>query len=99
METKIAVFKGKEIRRTLHNNEWCFSVIDVVGVLSESDNPRRYWSDLKRKMSQESGTVQPYEEIVQLKLPAPDGKQRETDGAHGVHALQNWSAKRRITNT
>jgi prophage antirepressor-like protein len=42
METKIAVFKGKGIRKIIHNNEWWFSIIDVVGVLSESDNPRRY---------------------------------------------------------
>ncbi len=82
METKIAVFKGKEIRKIIHNNEWWFSVIDVVGVLSESENPRRYWSDLKRKILQESGTVQPYEEIVQLKLKASDGKLRETDCAN-----------------
>lgn len=44
---KIVVFKDKNIRRTLHQNEWWFSVIDVVGALSESNNPRRYWSDLK----------------------------------------------------
>ena len=78
-ESRIVVFQEKTIRRTWHNNEWWFSVIDVVGVLSESDNHKRYWSDLKRKIAQESGMVQPYEEIVRLKLKAPDGKQRETD--------------------
>jgi DNA-damage-inducible protein D len=78
-ESRIVVFQERTIRRTWHNNEWWFSVIDVVGVLSESDNPKRYWSDLKRKIAQESGMVQPYEEIVRLKLKAPDGKQRETD--------------------
>jgi len=54
----------------------------VVGVLSESANPNRYWSDLKRKLSQEAGSAQPYEKIVRLKLAAPDGKQRETDCAN-----------------
>ena len=82
LESRIVVFQEKSIRRILHNNEWCFSVIDVVGVLSESDNPRRYWSDLKRKMAQESGAGQLYEKIVQLKLTAPDGRQRETDCAN-----------------
>ena len=81
-DSRIVVFQEKSIRRILHNNEWWFSVIDVVGVLSESNNPRRYWSDLKRKMTQESGVGQLYEKIVQLKLPAPDGKQRETDCAN-----------------
>lgn len=80
--SRIVVFQKKSIRRILHKNEWWFSVIDVVGALSESDNPRRYWSDLKRKMTQESGADQLYEKIVQLKLPAPDGKQRETDCAN-----------------
>jgi prophage antirepressor-like protein len=70
------VFQEKAIRRIWHNDEWWFSVIDVVGVLSESNNPNRYWSDLKRKLAQEAGSAQPYEKIVRLKLSAPDGKQR-----------------------
>ncbi len=44
--------------------EWYFSVVDIVGVLTESKNPRRYWSDLKRKMKDEEGAVQLYEKIV-----------------------------------
>ena len=63
-------------------DEWWFSVIDVVSVLSENDNPKRYRSDLKSKMAQESGMVQPYEKIVRLKLKELDGKQRETDCAN-----------------
>lgn len=78
----LVVFQEKAIRRTWHNEEWWFSVIDVAGVLSESANPNRYWSDLKRKLSQEAGSEQPYEKIVRLKLTAPDGKQRETDCAN-----------------
>ena len=66
MGNTLVVFKGKEIRRTLHNDEWWFSVIDVVGVLSESNNPKRYWSDLKRKLNQEAGSSQSYENIVRL---------------------------------
>ena len=81
-ESRIVVFQEKTVRRIWHNDEWWFSVIDVVGVLSESDNPKRYWSDLKRKMAQESGMVQPYEKIVRLKLEAPDGRLRGTDCAN-----------------
>jgi hypothetical protein len=81
-ENHIAVFQETVIRRAWHGAEWWFSIIDVVGVLSESNNPNRYWSDLKRKLSQEAGSGQPYEKIVRLKLTAPDGKQRDTDCAN-----------------
>jgi DNA-damage-inducible protein D len=76
-------FDGQTIRRVYDadTETWWFSVIDVVRVLTDSDNARRYWSDLKRKLAQEAGSEQPYEEIVQLKLTAPDGKQRLTDVA------------------
>ena len=78
---RIVIFQEQAIRRTWHANEWWFSVIDVVGILSETAIPKRYWSDLKRKLAQEAGSGQPYEKIVRLKLSAPDGKQRETDCA------------------
>lgn len=80
-ENKLAVFQEKEIRRIWHNDEWWFSVIDVVEVLSDSKNPRRYWSDLKRKLKKE-GYVEVYDKIVQLKMEAPDGKMRATDAAN-----------------
>ena len=79
--TKLAVFKGKEIRRTIHNNEWWFSVIDVIEFLTDSERPRKYWSDLKNKLKNE-GYVEVSEKIGQLKLVAPDGKLRETDCAN-----------------
>lgn len=78
---RIAIFEEQAIRRLWHQSGWWFSVTDVIGVLSESTTPRRYWSDLKRKLAQESGSGQPYEKIVQLKLTAPDGKERATDCA------------------
>jgi DNA-damage-inducible protein D len=67
---------------------WWFSVVDVVQVLTESKSAKRYWSDLKRKLAQEAGSTQPYEEIVQLKLTATDGKQRETDCAQAATLLR-----------
>ena len=81
-ENHLVVFQEQAIRRTWHNEEWWFSVIDVVGILSETAIPKRYWSDLKRKLVQEAGSGQPYEKIVRLKLTAPDGKQRDTDVAN-----------------
>ncbi|GAA5251874.1 BRO-N domain-containing protein [Candidatus Rickettsia kedanie] len=47
---KLVIFKDKTIRRILHNNEWWFSVVDIVGALTDSAIPRRYWSDLKKQL-------------------------------------------------
>lgn len=77
----LVIFKGKNIRRVEHNGEWYFPVIDIVEALTDTNNARRYWSDLKRKLADEEGFNQVYEKIVHLKLPAPDGKMRETDTA------------------
>jgi len=81
METRIAVFKGKSIRKTILNNEWWFSIIDIVEVLTGSQRPRKYWNDLKKKLLSE-GYVQLSEKIGQLKLPSADGKLYETDCAN-----------------
>jgi len=83
-------FDGQAIRRVYDETTetWWFSVIDVVQVLTESNNARRYWSDLKRKLAQEAGSEQLYEKIVQLKLTAPDGKRRETDCATAESLLR-----------
>lgn len=80
---EIKLFENQQIRSVWdeEKQEWFFSVVDIVAVLTESANPRRYWSDLKRKMSMEEGAVEVYEKIVQLKMLAPDGKKRETDAA------------------
>ena len=78
---RIAIFQEQTIRRVWHEAQWWFSVIDVVGVLADSTYANRYWSDLKRKLIQEAGSGEPYEEIVRLKLIAPDGKHRNTDCA------------------
>lgn len=81
-EGKIAVFKGKKIRRVLHQDEWYFSVIDIVEALTGSPNPRRYWSDLKKRLTENEGVSQLYAKIVRLKFQAFDGKMRETDAAN-----------------
>ena len=74
---RLALFQSKQIRRIWHEEEWYFSVVDVIAALTDSSKPRRYWSDLKIKIQTEGSQL--YEEIVQLKLTAPDGKMRETD--------------------
>jgi hypothetical protein len=79
--SKIAIFQKKEIRKTIYKNEWWFSVIDIVEVLTGTERPRKYWNDLKKKLMQE-GCFEVSEKIGQLKLAAPDGKMRETDCAN-----------------
>ena len=80
-QNSIKVFEEKKVR-TLWDSEteeWYFSVVDVVAVLTDSENPRRYWSDLKRKLAKEGSQL--YEEIVQLKMLSSDGKYYKTDVA------------------
>jgi hypothetical protein len=87
----LKLFENNQIRSIWDEEQqvWFFSVIDVVGVLSGSATPRRYWTDLKRKLTQESGSGQLYEKIVQLKLVAQDGKSRVTDCADTETLLRN----------
>jgi len=79
--TKIAIFQRKEIRKIIYNNEWWFSVIDVVGALTDSINSRDYWFKMKIRVNDEDefelSTI-----CRQFKLIAPDGKMRETDCAN-----------------
>jgi DNA-damage-inducible protein D len=81
METKIAVFKGKEVRKTIYDNEWWFSITDIIEVLTGNERPRKYWNDLKTKLIKE-GYFEVSEKIGQLKLQSPDGKLRLTDCAN-----------------
>ena len=81
MESNIAVFQGKKIRKTLYNKEWWFSVVDVVSVLTDSVNPRDYWYKMKLRVKDEDG-LELSTLCRQLKLESPDGKKYETDCAN-----------------
>jgi DNA-damage-inducible protein D len=75
----IILFESKQIRRQYNeqNEMWYFSIIDIIEVLTGSTIPKRYWSDLKKKLTKEGSQL--YEEIVQLKFAAADGKKYATD--------------------
>ena len=77
----IQLFENKRIRTAWDEEaqEWYFSVVDVIDVLTDSREPRRYWSDLKIKLKNEGNET--YDNIVQLKMTAEDGKRRKTDVA------------------
>ena len=81
-ETKIVLFQGSGIRRIYHNGEWYFSIIDVVELLTGTSRPRKYWSDLKIKLSENEGFSELSEKIGHLKLKATDGKKYLTDVAN-----------------
>ena len=85
----IQLFEDQKIRTAwdAEKEEWYFSIIDVISILTDTANPRRYWSDLKRKLKIE-GAVEVYEKIVQLKLLSPDGKKRLTDVASTEQLLR-----------
>ena len=76
--TKISLFKGTKIRKTLYKKEWWFSVLDIVAVLAETATPKTYWAKMKDR---DKEMTQPFPFWEQLKLPAEDRKMRETDCA------------------
>ncbi len=77
--SNIKLFEEKKVRSQwdAEKEKWYFSIIDVIEILTGSSIPKRYWSDLKKKLSAEGSEV--YEKIVRLKMLAEDGKNRETD--------------------
>lgn len=81
-ETQIQLFENAKIRVVWDDEleKYFFSVVDVISVLTESSVAKRYWTDLKRQLKSE-GANETYEKIVRLKMPALDGKMRETDSA------------------
>jgi hypothetical protein len=77
--SNIKLFEDKKVRSLWNESEeeWYFSVVDVIQVLTESSIPKRYWTDLKKKLTNEGSQL--YENIVQLKFAASDGKKYATD--------------------
>ena len=79
-DNKLVVFQDKKIRRLLVDDEWFFSVVDVVAALTDSFDPGAYWRKLKQRLTAEGSQVVTF--CHGLKLPAPDGKMRSTDCAN-----------------
>ncbi|PIU22578.1 MAG: phage antirepressor protein, partial [Candidatus Diapherotrites archaeon CG08_land_8_20_14_0_20_30_16] len=79
-ENAMVVFEGKKIRNQWYNNEWYYSVIDVIGILTNSEDPRNYWKVLKYRLNGEGS--ESVTKCNQLKLQASDGKFYETDCAN-----------------
>jgi DNA-damage-inducible protein D len=103
-ENHIAIFKGKSIRKIIFQKEWWFSILDIIQATTDSPYPKTYWAKMKER---DNALFQPFPFWEQLKLPAPDGKMRETDCANTegllriiqnipspkVEPLKRWLAK------
>jgi len=79
----IVVFETKKIRRIWHNDEWWFSVVNIVSVLTDQPDSlkaRKYWNKLAQRLRVEGSEL--VTDCHQLKLKAPDGKMRKTDCAN-----------------
>jgi DNA-damage-inducible protein D len=94
MDTKIAVFRGKEIRKILFESEGYFSIVDIIAVLTDSDKPRDYWYRMKQREKQGTGT-----ELStlcrQLKLESADGKKYQTGVVNTENAFRILQSTRR----
>lgn len=90
MKNDIKLFEQSKIRSVYDEEKdlWYFSVIDVIAILTGSERPRKYWSDLKKKLTEEAGNSQLSEKIGQLKLPSSDGKKYLTDVADAETMLR-----------
>lgn len=86
MNNEVALFEQKEIRRTWQDEKWYFSVVDVVSVLTDSVDGRKYWNKLKQRLAKEGN--EPVTNCHQFKMPASDGKMRLTDCADTEQLLR-----------
>jgi len=85
--TKIAIFRGKKIRKTIHSNEWYFSVADIIEALTDSNKPRDYWYRMKQREKESSG-VELSTLCRQLKLESSDGKMYLTEVVNTENAFR-----------
>jgi hypothetical protein len=79
-DKELVLFENSKIRRIKYNEEWFYSIVDIMEILTESKNPSRYWNELYSKLNAESNEL--FGKIEKLKLIAKDGKSRPTDCAN-----------------
>ncbi len=87
-DIRLVMFKGEEIRQVFHNDEWFFSVIDIIKILSDSKQPNRYWSELKKQLIDTEGFSELVGNTEKLPMPSADGKMRGTEVVNTVALLR-----------
>lgn len=80
-ELELIDFKGVHIRRVCHNDEWWYSIVDIVGALVGTERASKYWTDLKSKLTEDEGFSELSDRIGKLPLPGADGKRRPSEVA------------------
>ena len=80
-QLQIAEFKGKEIRKVLHDDEWYFSIVDVISAVVETASPSRYWTQLRDKLSKKEGFTDLFDKIEKVKMTGRDGREYPTEAA------------------
>lgn len=78
-DSQMVLFEGISVRKTFHENQWHFAVVDIIAALTGTDRPRKYWSDLKAKLIKDEGFSELSDKIGQLKMASSDGKSYLTD--------------------
>ncbi|KIE44161.1 phage antirepressor protein [Geobacter soli] len=81
-DSQLILFKGKQIRQVFHDDEWFFSIVDVIEAITGTERPRQYWNDLKKQLTEKEGFSELSDFIVQLKMPSSDGKKYNTDAVN-----------------
>ncbi|SFI88305.1 Bro-N domain-containing protein [Nitrosomonas sp. Nm34] len=81
-EEQLALFKNKEIRQVFHENEWHFSIVDVIEAVTETDRPSKYWTNLKSKLIKKEELYELSNKIRKLKMKASDGKYYSTEAVN-----------------
>ncbi len=80
-ETQVTLFKDNKIRRVFHENEWYYSIVDVIEAVVETASPSRYWTQLRDKLSQKEGFTELFDKIEKVKMPGRNGKEYTTEAA------------------
>lgn len=75
-------FEGQDIRKIWYNDEWYFNVVDIIAILTDSENPRNYWAQTKKRLAEKEGAIQSVTNCQRLKFKGTDGRFRSMDGAN-----------------
>ena len=80
--------EGIDIRKIWHNEEWYFNVVDIIAILTDSENPRNYWAQTKKRLAEKEGAVQSVTNCHRLKFKGTDGRFRSMDAANTEGVLR-----------
>jgi DNA-damage-inducible protein D len=81
-DNALTPFEGEKIRKIWHNTEWYFNVVDIIAILTDSENPRNYWAQTKKRLAEKEGASQSVTNCHRLKFKGTDGRFRSMDAAN-----------------